>query len=105
MHDSGCTPDDTEPAVLMVSELVSNAILHAGGADQLIELRADHHPGFVHIEVRDHDPRPPHSEAAPVDADRGRGLVIVDRLAREWGWEPIDGNGKRVWCELAVGRR
>ncbi|HAM03187.1 MAG TPA: hypothetical protein DCQ30_13320 [Acidimicrobiaceae bacterium] len=105
MSESGCSAADTDPVVLVVSELVSNAILHAGGADQLIELRADHHAGVVHIEVHDHDPRPPETGPTPVDADRGRGLLIVDQLAQEWGWEPVRGNGKRVWCEVAVGAR
>lgn len=105
MTDSGYSTTDTDPVVLVVSELVSNAILHAGGAEQAIELRADDRSGVVHIEVQDHDPRAPETGPTAVDADRGRGLLIVGQLAEQWGWEPVHGNGKRVWCEVAVGGR
>jgi anti-sigma regulatory factor (Ser/Thr protein kinase) len=92
---------DSDAAALIVSELVSNAIIHTADSGDTIELRVDERPGTVHIEVQDHDPRPPTPRADAVDADGGRGLVIVESIASSWGWDEIAGNGKQVWCDLS----
>ena len=83
-------------AVLLVSELVSNAILHAG-TDLLVEFKTA--GKTIMIAVTDGSPQlvrgPP---AAPLD-EGGRGLLLVDALATRWGvtaWP----SGKRVWAEL-----
>jgi anti-sigma regulatory factor (Ser/Thr protein kinase) len=91
---------DEEAAVLAVSELVSNAILHAAVPGD-IELRLEARRGTLHIEVEDCDPRPPVMAPDTSGRDRGRGLLIVERLATRWGWAPVPDNGKAVWCELA----
>jgi hypothetical protein len=57
-------------------------------------------PGRLHIEVADRDPRPPIGHAPPADGERGRGLVLVERIAAQWGWSPAEPSGKRVWCDL-----
>jgi len=90
-----------EPAVLLlVSELVSNAVEHAVagrlGLDLTMELVADR----LRITVDDHNPLPPVLLETGPESERGRGLLIVERLAAKWGWEPVAGNGKCVWCEL-----
>jgi hypothetical protein len=53
----------------------------------------------VRVLVDDQDPRPP--QPRDPDGDGGRGLMIVDRLARAWGCTRLEG-GKRVWAEIPV---
>lgn len=91
---------DEEAAVLAVSELVSNAVLHASAVPGDIQLCLEARGGALHVEVEDRDPRPPVVGPAATERDRGRGLLIVDRLAVRWGWSAIPDNGKSVWCDL-----
>jgi anti-sigma regulatory factor (Ser/Thr protein kinase) len=87
-----------EAARLVVSELATNAVLHARTAFDVSVADADGLDGLV-ISVADHDPTwPVLADAAP-DALGGRGILLVDRTAAGWGVEP-DGDGKRVWCRL-----
>lgn len=96
---------DQSAAVLLVSELVTNAVKHAladpSGLDLTMELLADR----LRITVDDHDPLPPVLQDVDPAGDSGRGLLIVDRLATKWGWERSADNGKCVWCELERERR
>lgn len=94
---------DPGPAVLLVSELVSNAVMHPAVNSGPIELTVDVDSGCVHIEVEDADPRPPVARVHQVDDEFGRGLMIVDQLADAWGWSPLRDNGKRVWCDISAG--
>jgi anti-sigma regulatory factor (Ser/Thr protein kinase) len=88
--------DDIE---LVVSELVTNAVLHARSATRLtIEGDDDR----VRITVADDDPAPPRLRDYGTDAVTGRGVYIVDRLVDDWGVEPLGDTGKRVWCEVAL---
>ncbi|WP_314616582.1 ATP-binding protein [Streptomyces stackebrandtii] len=99
--DDGLDPD-TEDVLLLVSELVANARLHGEGLRSLVlRLTGD----GLRIEVTDRSPALPALQR-PSDLTRpgGHGLLIVDRLARRWGAEPVDG-GKRVWLEVAAPRR
>ncbi|MFD5328749.1 ATP-binding protein [Streptomyces sp. NPDC127092] len=109
-------PEDRERAedvLLLVSEVVTNACLHAGGPEELV-LR--HSGGRLRVEVYDANPvhpRPhgPRSPAMP----GGHGLMVLDRLAGAWGSAAKqDGApGKVVWLEVGrpsrppwlVGRR
>lgn len=90
--------EDGEVAVLLVSELVTNAILHGRAP---LELRALAAGAGVRVEVHDHEPtRPPilrHDE--DLTEPGGRGLQLVDTLADRWGWAEND-CGKVVWFEL-----
>ncbi len=89
--------DDPAVALLIVSELVTNAVLHGS---EPIELRATVDEGRLRIEVSDGDPdaaavaRP--GQRPPVG---GRGLDIVESLTRSWGTIP-HAEGKTVWVEL-----
>ena len=85
-----------EDIVLVVSELVTNAILHGGAAEQLRLRRTDRR---VVIEVFDQGLQMPHPRAADFKAESGRGLHLVARLADRWGARPV-GGGKAVWCEF-----
>jgi GAF domain-containing protein/anti-sigma regulatory factor (Ser/Thr protein kinase) len=85
-------------AELVVSELVTNALLH-GGAPATLRVLID--GDVVRIEVGDGSRRAPLRALARADAMTGRGLSLVAALAREWGVEPRV-NGKVVWCEMSV---
>jgi anti-sigma regulatory factor (Ser/Thr protein kinase) len=89
----------TDDAVLLVSELVGNAVCHAGRhADDLV-LSLTCCESVLRIEVRDGDPCPPQPRAPGLDAESGFGFVIVAALASDWGVYQAD-SGKAVWAEL-----
>jgi anti-sigma regulatory factor (Ser/Thr protein kinase) len=92
-------PELVECAELGVSELVTNALLHADAPIQVRVRGTREHP---RVEVRDGSTHPPHlPETQPTDEDEllltfGRGLGIVARCADAWGVE-IEDDGKVVW--------
>ena len=91
-------------ALLLVSELVSNSVLHAGPTDA-IELAAHLSGDAVRVEVRDDGAgfEPPSSITCPSPRQfDGRGLYLVDRLASRWGASVEDGTC--VWFELTLTR-
>ena len=83
-------------AVLLVSELVTNAVRYAGGP---VHLQIVVRRGRVRVEVIDEAPDGPRSASADTFAERGRGLLIVEALASRWSVEDLP-PGKRVWFEL-----
>jgi anti-sigma regulatory factor (Ser/Thr protein kinase) len=90
---AGLDPALLELIVLMVSELVTNSILHAR-TDFTVEI--DSAPDEVRITVSDAGPGDPSVRAPARDNATGRGLQIVERLADEWGVS--EGSpGKSVW--------
>lgn len=78
---------------LLVSELVTNSVLHAGlGEDDAIVVRARHEPcGTVRLEVRDSGDGFSGRSSSPERTGGGRGLLIVGRLCQDWGLEEDDG--------------
>ncbi|MDI3389451.1 ATP-binding protein [Streptomyces sp. B-S-A8] len=83
---------------LCVSEMVTNALLHAPVADGLILVRLELHSLHVLIEVQDSgDGTPAQGPARQTDGG-GRGLFLVDALADDWGVTARQGPGKRVWA-------
>ncbi|BFU45073.1 ATP-binding protein [Krasilnikovia sp. MM14-A1004] len=87
------------PACLVVSELVANAVEHAG---TMITLQISHRDRYVNISVRDGSPEPPRLiELDVLDRERGRGIMLVDSVATHWGWLPSR-EGKVVWATLAA---
>ncbi|MFJ3825892.1 ATP-binding protein [Streptomyces nodosus] len=105
---SGIGADEplAETLVLLVSELVTNAVVHTGCPAVLrllltgVRDDASGAPaGMVRLEVADASARPPAPRHATGDETGGRGLELVDGLADRWGWDP-EGVGKRIWCEV-----
>ena len=91
--------DLADSVVLLVSELVTNAVVHAGTTARL-ELRLD--PQSVRVEVEDLHPRRnlPMVVDQPTDeAEDGRGLLITFSLASAWGVDYTSGS-KRVWLRF-----
>ncbi|GAA1243225.1 ATP-binding protein [Kitasatospora nipponensis] len=91
--------DAVADVLLVVSELVANACQHAGGAT---ELALHGGPHRVRIEVTDRSTRPPEPRP-PGDPARpgGHGLLVVNRLAEDWGCRRRP-DGKTVWAALAL---
>ena len=85
-------------AELLVSELVSNAILHAGTE---LEVVVRVMPDRVSVEVHDRGPGAATRRHYSATSGTGRGLVLVDELAHEWG-TVVTADGKFVWFELAI---
>jgi anti-sigma regulatory factor (Ser/Thr protein kinase) len=98
-------PEAVDAAVLVLSEVVTNAVRYAPGP---IDLTMSHSAGVLRIDVSDnaHDlgpRRPPATvEQLRPDAEGGRGLFLVEALSQRWGTTPISGDGKLVWFEIAV---
>lgn len=83
---------------LLVSELVTNAVVHAGTP---CELRIRPDGDGVHVEVRDRDPSLPSRNGHPDPmATSGRGVALVRDLADEFGMGPVSSGGKAVWFFL-----
>jgi anti-sigma regulatory factor (Ser/Thr protein kinase) len=91
----GCA-DAIADAELLVSELVTNAVLHARSATSVTIERDG---ATVRISVCDDSPTRPRLRNYGPEAVTGRGLVIVDRIAQRWGVDPSD-EGKCVWFEI-----
>jgi anti-sigma regulatory factor (Ser/Thr protein kinase) len=87
--------DPESPLETLLSELVTNAVLHGAPTVQLRVLAL---PAAVRVEVDDGSPLLPDRVAAP-GPDGGYGLFLVDQLASRWGSIPQP-HGKSVWFEL-----
>jgi anti-sigma regulatory factor (Ser/Thr protein kinase) len=85
--------DLEHPAVLVASELATNAILHAATPYRV----SMHTNDVIRIEVSDESPEPPALAPSP---DRGWGLQLVDKLSAVWGASPFNGYWKVVWAEV-----
>lgn len=86
----------SDAAQLAVTELLTNAFLHAPGP-VLVHL-APSGPG-VRIAVTDTSPAPPVSQEQDVEMSTGRGLALVEAMARAWGHDTRS-DGKTVWADF-----
>jgi len=84
-------------AELCVSELAANAVRHARTE---FEVEVSDDAGVVCVTVRDESPGPVRPRAAPAFDSTGRGLTIVETLARRWGVIEDPPSGKTVWFVL-----
>jgi len=100
-----------EPAELVVSELVTNAVQASTGPAALprigvpvVHLRLLADLRRVVVEVWDGNPEPPVAKQAAPDDESGRGLMLVEALCKRWGSEAVPARGgKVVWAELQDG--
>lgn len=98
IRDSDTTAD-LDTASLLVTEIVTNAVLHAVSPMTLrVEISAD----VVRIEVRDGSELPPRVHAFSATAATGRGLQLLTSLAVRWGVRPEPAGGKVVWFEVGT---
>lgn len=95
---------DLDTALLVTTELVSNVILHAS-SDWLTVVIDSAGPSVMRVTVSDSDPAHPiRKREVGAGEPHGRGLEIVDRLARAWGVDDLTGDGKRAWVEVGPER-
>ena len=97
-RSAGLRGDALDSAELLVSEVVTNAVIH-GRSD--VRLRLLVSACSVRVEVADDNSRHPAAQPREDDALDGRGLTIVDMVASAWGVVD-DGVGKTVWFEIAA---
>ncbi|MFD9902941.1 ATP-binding protein [Streptomyces sp. NPDC059063] len=101
LDEWGFSADVGDDVLLVVSELVTNVITHTSSQWVLFRLYADGRR--VRVEVEDQDQREavPERQAPDLYSQCGRGLVLVDALAHEWGvTSATRGPGHLVWAEL-----
>lgn len=99
LHD-WADPEQVDSAVLMVSEMVTNVLVHTDG-DALLMAEAVGELGArrLRIEVADASDELPHKRHPGEMASSGRGVLLLEMLADDWGVDPR-GEGKSTWFEL-----
>lgn len=97
LGDDGVEASVIELAVLLVSELVTNAAIHAGSRIR-VTVHVDTH--WVRVEVQDEGSGQPVRRSATAGQLKGRGLAVVERLSTDWGTDRHKGH-KTVWFEIA----
>jgi anti-sigma regulatory factor (Ser/Thr protein kinase) len=90
-----------DTAILLVSELVTNAVRHARTQSSEMWFRLETDGDWLCIEVEDADPRHPQPRTLTGPEESGLGFVLVDSLADKWGVYETE-IGKTVWAELAL---
>ncbi|MFF4752011.1 ATP-binding protein [Streptomyces sp. NPDC002514] len=96
------TPKLTEDTVLLVSELVGNAVRHTGA--RVFGLRMRRRRGWIRVEIRDPSRGLPCLMPVQELDISGRGLFLVDRLSDRWGVDLLP-RGKTTWFEMRVADR
>ena len=89
--------EQREIAVLLTSELVTNALLYAQSP---ITVRVVQRGSTYRVGVRDDASTDVRPRKVGIDATSGRGLSLVQQLSATWGVDHADGSGKEVWFEL-----
>ena len=94
----------SEVAVLLTSELVSNAIQHGGPHSPSASVRVSVQDlvGRFRVEVEDAGQDMPVLGDVDPTAAGGRGLLLVERLSDQWGCERLAGGAKVVWIEVVT---
>jgi anti-sigma regulatory factor (Ser/Thr protein kinase) len=92
--------DAVDPALLIMSELVTNAVRHATQS-ATIEILCELDPDILTLSVIDHDIRQPVILEVTSDDERGRGLILISSISDEWGCHPHT-TGKLVFARLKL---
>ena len=87
-----------EDILLVISELITNSVLHAQAAPELVLRRVPDPPTLL-VEVRDPSPALPVVREPDLTVKGGRGIRLVSRVADKWGVEVRDA-GKTIWAEF-----
>ncbi|MFD9909585.1 SpoIIE family protein phosphatase [Streptomyces sp. NPDC059063] len=102
LHD-WADADQVDSAVLLVSEMVTNVLVHTDGDALLVaevtEVTGEAGARRLRVEVTDGSDDLPHKRHPGELASSGRGLVLMELLADRWGVDPR-GEGKSIWFEL-----
>lgn len=104
----GIMPGDLlSDSLVVVTELVSNAVVASRALPQARPVRVGvcSDRARLLVQVGDESPAPPLWLAPGVDAERGRGLLVVQQLSSNWGWYPATSHGvaKVAWAVLDTG--
>jgi anti-sigma regulatory factor (Ser/Thr protein kinase) len=95
-------PERIDDVVLVASELVSNAVVHATNrAEENLDVAWEVQPDCVLIRVLDASPDLPRRRSTNDTDTRGRGLSIVAALALDWGVRRT-ASGKQVWARVPI---
>jgi anti-sigma regulatory factor (Ser/Thr protein kinase) len=92
--------DLLDDALLLITELVTNAVLH-GGPPILLAVECD--DTSLHVRVRDGSTVLPSRREVGLESEGGRGMTLVELLTSTWGVTPVadeGGVGKEIWFEL-----
>lgn len=92
----------SDDAVLVVSELVTNAVVH-GKDESSLELEVVFGDAWLRISLTDGSAIRPMARDAASGDENGRGMAIVSALADRWDVEDHEG-GKRIWFEIDLAR-
>jgi anti-sigma regulatory factor (Ser/Thr protein kinase) len=93
-----------DDAVLVTSELVTNALVHTAGTRIACRLRCTGDRLRIEVEDQAGGPVLPAARCPGPQDQHGRGLFLVDTLSRDWGVTPVGGRpGGVVWAELPAG--
>jgi anti-sigma regulatory factor (Ser/Thr protein kinase) len=92
-------PEETDTVLLVVSELVTNALVHTDGQVRLDLTLSNHR---LRVAVADSSPRTPIKPTSiGWEATGGRGILLVEAMSAEWGTLPVSG-GKQVWADVVL---
>jgi anti-sigma regulatory factor (Ser/Thr protein kinase) len=98
----GYGQDDIDRALLICSELATNAVQHGHRAEHPFEVQVTAERAECLVEVSDPVPRPPRHVTAGAEDEHGRGLQLVAALAEQTGHRPRGPFGKTVWARLLL---
>ena len=83
---------------LVVTELVTNVLDHTSSSTGHLRILHHQDPGAVTVEVDDESMTEPVYGRSRLGEYRGRGIVVVDNISREWGFRPREEGGKTVYA-------